>query len=56
MEIEHNGVRETDAKYRMNIDREIKSIVQMFRGNTITVKGTTKERIEQVKNAISQYV
>ena len=40
----------------MAIDREIKSIVQMFRGNTITIKGTTKERIEQVKNTIAQYV
>ena len=56
VEIEDNGVRETDVKYRMAIDREIKSIVQMFRGNTITIKGTTKERIEQVKNTIAQYV
>ena len=56
VEIEDNGVRETDSKYRMDIDREIKSIVQMFRGNTITIKGTTKERIEQVKNAVVQYV
>ena len=56
VEIEDNGVRETDAKYRMNIDKEIKSIVQMFRGNAITIKGTTEERIEQVKNAIAQYV
>ena len=52
VEIEDNGVRETDVKYRMAIDREIKSIVQMFRGNTITIKGTTEERIKQVKNAI----
>ena len=56
VKIEDNGVRETDAKYRMDIDKEIKSIVQMFRGNTITIKGTTKERIEQVKNTIAQYV
>ena len=56
VEIEDNGVRETDAEYRMAIDGEIKSIVQMFRGNTITIKGTTKERIEQVKNAVVQYV
>ena len=56
VKIEDNGVRETDVKYRMAIDREIKSIVQMFRGNTITIKGTTKERIEQVKNTIAQYV
>ena len=56
VEIEDNGIRETDVKYRMAIDREIKSIVQMFRGNTITIKGTTKERIKQVKNAVVQYV
>ena len=56
VEIEDNGVRETDVKYRMAIDREIKSIVQMFRGNTITIKGTTKERIEQIKNTVAQYV
>ena len=56
VKIEDNGVRETDSKYRMAIDKEIKSITQMFRGNTITIKGTTKERVEQVKNVIAQYV
>jgi len=56
VEIEDNGVRETDADYRMAIDSKIKSIVQMFRGNAITIKGTTEERIEQVKNAVAQYV
>ena len=56
VKIEDNGVRETDSKYRMAIDREIKSIVQMFRGNAITIKGTTEERIEQVKNAVVHYV
>ncbi len=57
VEIEDNGVRETDAKYRMAIDEEIRSTIQMH-GNkkTITINGTTKERIEQVKNAIAQYV
>ena len=49
VEIEDNGVRETDSKYRMAIDKEIKSIIQMH-GNSkiITIKGTTKERITQV--------
>ena len=56
VKIEDNGVRETDSKYRMAIDKEIKSITQMFRGNTITIKGTTEERIEQVKSAVAQYV
>ena len=56
VEIEDNGIRETDAEYRNEIDKKIKSLIQMFRGNTITIKGTVKERIEQVKNAVAQYV
>ena len=57
VKIEDNGVRETDSKYRMAIDKEIKSIIQMH-GNSkvITIKGTIKERIEQIKNTIAQYV
>ena len=56
VEIEDNGVRETNAEYRDAIDKKIKSIVGMYRGNTITIKGTVEERIEQVKNAVAQYV
>ena len=56
VEIEDNGVRETDAEYRDAIDKKIKSIVGMYRKNTVTIKGTVKERIEQVKNAVAQYV
>ena len=56
VEIEDNGVRETNAKYRDAIDKKIKSIVGMHRRNAITIKGTVEERIEQVKNAVSQYV
>ena len=56
VEIEDNGVRETNAKYRMAIEKEIKSIVGMHRNNAITLKGTTEERIDQVKNALVQYV
>ena len=56
VEIEDNGIRETDAEYRNEIDKKIKSLVQMFRGNTITIKGTVEERIEQVKTTIAQYV
>ena len=57
VKIEDNGVRETNSKYRMAIDKEIRSIIQMH-GNkkVITIKGTTKERIEQIKNTIAQYV
>ena len=56
VEIEDNGVRETNAEYREAVDKKIKSIVKMYRSNTITIKGTVKERIEQVKNAVAQYV
>ena len=56
VEIEDNGIRETNAEYRDAIDKKIKSIVKMFRGNTITISGTVEERIKQVKNAVAQYV
>ena len=56
VEIEDNGVRETDANYRDAIDKKIKSIVQMYRGNVPIIKGTVEERILQVKNTIAQYV
>jgi len=56
VEIEDNGIRETNAEYRDAIDKKIKSIVRMFRGNTITINGTVEERIKQVKNAVAQYV
>jgi len=56
VEIEDNGVRETNSEYRMAVDREIRSIIGMHRNSAITIKGTVEERIKQVKNAVSQYV
>ena len=56
VEIEDNGVRETNAEYREAVDKKIKSIVGMYRSNTITIKGTVEERINQVKVALAQYV
>ena len=56
VEIEDNGVRETNAEYRDAIDIKIKSIVQMHRSSAITISGTVEERIEQVKKAVTQYV
>ena len=56
VEIEDNGVRETNAEYRDAVDKKIKSIVQMHRSNAITISGSVEERIEQVKNAVAQYV
>ena len=49
VEIEDNGVRETDSKYRMAIDKEIRSTISMHGGNKIiTISGTTEERVAQV--------
>jgi nicotinamide riboside kinase len=56
VEIEDNGVRETNSKYRDAVDKKIKSIVQMHRSNAITLKGTTEERIEQVMSKLESYV
>ena len=56
VEIEDNGVRETDAEYRIAIDKKIQSLIQMHRSSIPTIKGTTKERILQVKNIVAQYV
>ena len=56
VEIEDNGVRETDANYRMAIDKEIKSIIGMHKSNTPIIKGTVEERIKQVKSIVAQYV
>ena len=52
VEVEDNGVRETDMKYRTAIDKKIKSITDSFRKNTVTISGTTEERIKQVKQTI----
>ena len=56
VKIEDNGIRETNTDYRVAIDKKIKSIIGMYRSNTPTIKGTVKERIEQVKNIVAQYV
>jgi len=56
VEIEDNGVRETNAEYREAVDKKIKSIVGMYRKNTVTIKGTVKERIEQVKNITKKMI
>jgi len=56
VEIEDNGIRETNAEYRTAVDEKIKTIIQMYRSNTVTIKGTVEERIEQVKKVVAQYV
>ena len=57
--IEDNGVRETDKNYRLAIHEKISSILGMHRwmpGKVVTISGTTKERIKQIKSTIASYV
>ena len=53
VEIEDNGVRETDLKYRKSIDKAINIIIQKWGNNVTTISGTTEERIEQIKSALA---
>ena len=54
--IEDNGVRETDEHYRDVIDFTIISYIKKYAymmKNIETIKGTTKERVEQILNVIN---
>ena len=52
MDIEDNGIRETDAAYRKEIDEEIQKLLLKHRPVVHTLKGTTEERIEQIMKTI----
>ena len=55
VEIENNGVRETDADYRKEIDETIQLLITKYRHkikNLIEISGSTEERIKAVKEAI----
>jgi len=53
MEIEDNGVRETDASYRKEIDEEIQKLLLKYRPVHFELKGSTKERINQMMKIIN---
>ena len=53
MEIEDNGIRETDAKYRKEIDEEIKQLLFKYRPVHFELKGSTEERINQMMEIIN---
>ena len=56
VEIENNGIRETDAEYRKLIDENIQLLITKYRHkikNLIEIEGSTEERIKSVKQAIS---
>ena len=56
VEIEDNGIRETDADYRKLIDQKIQLLIIKYRHkikNLVEIKGSTEERIKLIKQAIS---
>jgi len=56
VDIENNGVRETNAEYRKLIDQNIQLLIIKYRHkikNLIEIKGSTEERIKLVKQSIS---
>jgi GTPase SAR1 family protein len=56
IEIEDNGVRETNAEYRDLIDFTIKNMIKNYShriNNLHTISGTTEERIKQILEVIS---
>ena len=56
VEIEDNGVRETDADYREKIDQKIQLLLNKYRHrikNLVEISGSTEDRIKLIKEAIS---
>jgi len=52
IEMEDNGVRETDLEYRKEIDKEIQRLILKHRPIYYTIKGSTEERIKQILKTI----
>lgn len=48
VEIENNGVRETNAEYRQQIDNEIRNILENEYIEHFPISGTTEKRIQQI--------
>jgi hypothetical protein len=56
VELEDNGVRTIDPKYRMDIDKEIKKIISINKPKIkkyVELSGTTEERIQKIKQVMS---
>tara|TARA_R110001592_G_scaffold26238_2_gene98441 strand:+ start:265 stop:786 length:522 start_codon:yes stop_codon:yes gene_type:complete len=52
MDIEDNGIRDTDEHYRNEIDQGIKKLLSKYRPYHQTLRGTTEERIEQIMKTV----
>jgi len=53
LEMEDNGVRETNLEYREEIDKEIQLLLNKHRPIYYTIKGSTEERIKQILKTIT---
>jgi nicotinamide riboside kinase len=56
VELEDNGVRTIDAKYRNEVDKEIQKLILKHKSklrNYTVLSGTTEERIEKIKQVMS---
>ena len=51
--MEDNGVRETDLEYRNDIDQEIQKLLHKHRPIWYTISGSTEERVKQVLNTVT---
>ena len=57
--IENNGVRETDAEYRDQIDTTIKQLLKKYSKNiknVIRLEGSTEKRVKKVINEIGESI
>ena len=54
LDIEDNGIRETDAMYRKQIDESIQMLLLKYRPFYHTIKGSTEERIKQILKIIEK--
>ena len=52
VDMEDNGVRETNIEYRNEIDKEIQKLLAKHRPIWYTIKGSTEERINQILETI----
>jgi len=52
VKMEDNGVRETDIRYRDEINKKILNILDLRGIKYTTIQGTTKERIKIVKSVV----
>ncbi len=52
LDIEDNGIRETNLEYRNEIDETIQKLLSKHRPVFYTISGTTEERIKQILKVI----